>query len=113
MLRHKILRQFSKRSSQTPKVMKDRPESSQELKDKMRSTMGSNEQYSAMQDKRLRSVAKDMSLYAFVVVLAGFTTKKAVDYFVSPGASEISQQNFQKKMTMGKEYKGEGVYKSS
>ena len=78
----------------------------------MKSTMGSQDQYSAFQDKRLWKVAKEMSLYAFVIVLSGFTTKKAVDYFVSPGASEISQQSFQKKMTIGKEYKGEGIYKS-
>jgi hypothetical protein len=47
-----------------------------------------------------------------MIILSGYCTKRAVEYFVTPGASDIDQQNFGKKMTMGKEVRGEGVYKS-
>ena len=108
-----FIRHFSKSRSQTKaKILKDRPDSTQELNEKMKATMGSQENYTPYQDKRLWSVGKDLMLYGMVIVISGFATKKAVEYFVSPGASEISQQNFQKKMMMGKEVRGEGIYKS-
>lgn len=51
-------------------------------------------------------------MYGCVLVLSAYTTKRMVDYFVSPQASEITDPTFEKKMKIGKNFVSEGIYKN-
>jgi hypothetical protein len=52
-------------------------------------------------------------MYGIVLVASGYTTKRLVDYFVDPNASDISNQNFEKKMKVGANIVSEGIYKNA
>ena len=53
-----------------------------------------------------------MLMYGIVLIASGYTTKRLVDYFVDPNASDISKQNFEKKMTVSSNIVGGGIYKN-
>ena len=58
-------------------------------------------------------MAKEISMYIFVIMISGYCTKKLIDYMVDPSASKVYDEKFQKKMQVGKRFVGEGVYKST
>ena len=53
-----------------------------------------------------------MVLYFMIVIGTGYGVKYVIDNVIYPDASEIADPNFQKKMTISKNYVGEGVYKN-
>lgn len=43
-----------------------------------------------VQDKQLRGVARDMLMYAFIVAMSGYVTRKLVDKYISPEATQMA-----------------------
>ena len=51
-------------------------------------------------------------MYFMIVVSTGYAAKYLIDNIIYPDASQIADSNFQKKLTISKNYVGEGVYKN-
>ena len=56
--------------------------------------MGTQENYSPYQDKRLFNVAKELSMYLFVILFSGYCTKRLIEYMVDPEASKVYDDKF-------------------
>lgn len=50
--------------------------------------------------------------YGLVLLLSGIATRRLVDFFVSPEASQITDKTFEKKMKVNSKYVSEGIYKN-
>lgn len=93
--------------------MKDRPDSQQELEEKMKATIGGQQEYEPWNDTRLWKNTTDGIMYILIFAFSGYIVTHAIDYFIdSDGSKTLYDKTEQRKFKMGKKIVSEGIYKN-
>ena len=79
---------------------------------KIKTVAGTEQKYSPYADRQLWASAREIAIYFLIFGSSGFMVKYFLDQHIAPGASEVGDKNFKKRLRFDKVTVGEGVYKN-